>query len=805
MRFKPTPNLINKEEYAVTPIWTEKSIIKLIKYGIYIGHSYKNTNYYNSWMVLGVRQGIHLLNLLKFQYMFRSALFVIDKIVRAAGPIWFVNLDKIVEKYTRKYATLCGEYGITENWNYGFLTNYRMTKRRKTFKHPIVWRKKDKLLESNFKNWALTRKSWPRLLFVSNVKESYRACVEADRLQLPTIGIVDSDAPTLFVDIAIPGNDEGVYPTIYYNSMVSMFILYKKFNFIYQWYLGARSKIKIKKQDLFSSPLSITFKSIELYPMRQLWQDAKRDEVVKRKRTKEFGMESSTKFFNFYSLITKPKKVDRRKRWIRSWLPRQTLLPSLFKKFFYFSNRFFKWKRVWHPKLKVKKIKAIRYLNQLKWLYATRGIAFRGYTKMIYRVRKDVGNFRKMFRKFRIPIRGLWDSKKKFKKFYYSRLFKPFKNIDPILRTFIRATSTKKITRKKLRKFIWRVMRSLVRSRKAWKRLIKLLKKDPVWGAAAWKVFKPMWKMHKYLHIKAANLNILNRWSKKLYLLNKWIEKKHKSRILWGSRHDFRRRKTNAYDRITPRHLRYVKSRKYKHYSKKIKTNYKNPNRQKHLKAYNIHHTPTKPNYKKVNYQNKISLSSTTNSLAYTRKYDYKFTKSNFKSKKFNFKYKKGNFQTKKFKPHYKKFNPRYKKYKRFHWNRRIRGYFNLHYVFRNLKKDRIKAWIMSKWPTLNEKAKKIFLTPWNPYKLLKKSSVTHIMFTRWLTLWSKSKTIVPTKPVMLPKEFPIWDGRYWALRKLSTMYYVKYYKESRRKRKKKSKRWKRYWKHTKKNYRKTY
>ena len=541
MRFKGTPDFKYKDEYIITPIWTEKSVTKLINYGIYVGHSYKNTNYYNSWMVLGVRQGIHLLNLLKFQYMFRSALFAIDQIIRKGGPIWFVNLDKIVEKYTKKYATICGEYGITENWNHGFLTNFRMTSRRRTFKNKIVWRRKDKLLESNFENWALTRRSWPRMLFVSNVKDSYIACREADNLQIPTIGIVDSDAPTMYVDIAIPGNDEGVHPIIYYNSMIAQFVLYKKFNFIYQWYLGARSKIKEKKEDLFKSPLSIAFKAVELYPMRQLWQEARRDEDIRKKKSKNYKILPSTKFFRFYG------KIINQRRWNYK---KSKYLPSLFTKYFFFSKRFFKWKRSWKRGKFLRTAKAVRFINQLKKWYRIRGLVFRRIAALLVELKKEIKIFKNTRYGVELPITRR-DRRRRRKFFKRTKPLRPIKmlKVRRWMKRFSKRIGRRKLTRQRYGKYDlkWsKILRSM---------LVKVKGRRRAIIQCTWRRLKAM-KGISRSHPKVRYLIVLVRRLNRLNGRMKWM---HKKAYTEGTRLDFLRPKSNAYDIPRPKALRKIR------------------------------------------------------------------------------------------------------------------------------------------------------------------------------------------------------------------------------------------------------
>jgi ribosomal protein S2 len=62
---------------------------------------------------------------------------------------------------------------------------------------------------------------------------SYGPCHEAHKLKIPCLGIVDTDSPLKLVSIAIPGNDESILAVSFYNTLISTFILYKKFKYIH--------------------------------------------------------------------------------------------------------------------------------------------------------------------------------------------------------------------------------------------------------------------------------------------------------------------------------------------------------------------------------------------------------------------------------------------------------------------------------------------------------------------------------------------------------------------------------------------
>lgn len=230
---------INYGDYL--PFWAKVSYNQLSLYGVHIGHGVNNLTPYSSWMVLGSRQGLCLINMFKFMYMFRGGLFILQALIRRRSPIWFINLEQSSQSIIKSAALECGEYWVNNNWINGLLTNFRRITQsaRKTMKTVgVMWTTRQHLLTKNFRHWSLTRYTWPRAVFVSNVLSSYNVCQEAMNLRVPTIGIVDTNSPQKYVNIAVPGNDESFNSVGFYNNLISMFILYNKFSMVNLWYIN---------------------------------------------------------------------------------------------------------------------------------------------------------------------------------------------------------------------------------------------------------------------------------------------------------------------------------------------------------------------------------------------------------------------------------------------------------------------------------------------------------------------------------------------------------------------------------------
>lgn len=223
---------------------------QLVQHGIHIGHSYKNTLNINAWMVYGMRINLIILSLLLFKYHFRAASEIISFTSQFYRPVWFVNLDPFYDKIVKFAAMKCGEFFVSSDWIRGMVSNYRFVTtafRKLKFYSELVFTRKDSLKEINFKNWAFTRFSWPRTLFVSSVHNSYLAVKESLSLSIPSLGIVDSNAFPQSVAVGIPGNDESIESLMYYNDVACNFVLRKKFKSVMLWFLNVRRTLRLKR------------------------------------------------------------------------------------------------------------------------------------------------------------------------------------------------------------------------------------------------------------------------------------------------------------------------------------------------------------------------------------------------------------------------------------------------------------------------------------------------------------------------------------------------------------------------------
>lgn len=221
---------------------------QLMLYGVHVGHSFFNSIFYTTWLVYSYTQNILILNLFKTIIGMKSGLTSITAAVGSYQPIWFINLDQAAGIPVRFLAMTCGEFSATSFWVNGFISNYasvyntyRKLRKISWFAYPT----RNKNTKDSYKLWYLTRCTWPRTTFISNISASYQPAKESLYVGIPCIGIVDSNTYTHVVSIPIPGNDDSLDCLVFYNDFIAKFILLKKYYLVIIWYLDIRNSKRI--------------------------------------------------------------------------------------------------------------------------------------------------------------------------------------------------------------------------------------------------------------------------------------------------------------------------------------------------------------------------------------------------------------------------------------------------------------------------------------------------------------------------------------------------------------------------------
>ena len=215
----------------------EFTMRQLLEAGVHYGHQTARWNPKMGEYIYGDRNGIHILDLTQTVPLLDSALKLVRDTVAKGGRILFVGTKRQAQKSIAEAAEKCAQYYMNHRWLGGTLTNWKtisqsiqrlkqidemmahgaegMTKKERL----IIEREQGKLQASL--GGIREMGSTPDLLFVIDVGKESLAILEAQKLGIPVIGIVDTNCSPKGVDHVIPGNDDAARAIALYCDLVS--------------------------------------------------------------------------------------------------------------------------------------------------------------------------------------------------------------------------------------------------------------------------------------------------------------------------------------------------------------------------------------------------------------------------------------------------------------------------------------------------------------------------------------------------------------------------------------------------------
>jgi small subunit ribosomal protein S2 len=215
----------------------EFSMRQLLEAGVHYGHQTARWNPKMGEYIYGDRNGIHIIDLTQTVPMLDAALNVIRETVAKNGRILFVGTKRQAQKAVAEAAEKCAQYYMNHRWLGGTLTNWKTVSlsinRLKQIDEIMAHgadglTKKERLgLERELAKLQASlggirdMGGLPDLLFVIDVGKEDLAILEAQKLGIPVVGIVDTNCSPKGVDYVIPGNDDAARAIALYCDLVS--------------------------------------------------------------------------------------------------------------------------------------------------------------------------------------------------------------------------------------------------------------------------------------------------------------------------------------------------------------------------------------------------------------------------------------------------------------------------------------------------------------------------------------------------------------------------------------------------------
>ena len=198
---------------------------QMLEAGVHFGHQ---TRFWNPKMgpyIFGHRNNIHIINLEKTLPLYQEAMKFVRQKAKLQENILFVGTKRQARDAIRQEAERAGAPYVDHRWLGGMLTNFKTVRQSIKRLHDLSAQFADGRMEKLPKKEALqyqreleklekslggikNMEQVPQALFIIDVGYQKNAVVEARKMGIPIIGIVDTNNSPDGVDYVIPGNDD---------------------------------------------------------------------------------------------------------------------------------------------------------------------------------------------------------------------------------------------------------------------------------------------------------------------------------------------------------------------------------------------------------------------------------------------------------------------------------------------------------------------------------------------------------------------------------------------------------------------
>lgn len=215
----------------------EFTLRQLLEAGVHFGHQTHRWNPRMAPYIYGDRNGIHVIDLTQTVPLLDQALLAVRNTVAKGGRILFVGTKRQAQKAVADAAERSAQYHMNHRWLGGTLTNWKTVSqsiaRLKSIDEKLasgaggltkkerlgLEREQDKLQKSL--GGIRDMGGVPDLLFVIDTNKEDLAVLEAKKLGIPVIAVLDSNSSPDGIDFPIPGNDDAARAIALYCDLIA--------------------------------------------------------------------------------------------------------------------------------------------------------------------------------------------------------------------------------------------------------------------------------------------------------------------------------------------------------------------------------------------------------------------------------------------------------------------------------------------------------------------------------------------------------------------------------------------------------
>ena len=203
------------------------SMKQLLEAGVHFGHQTRRWNPKMAEYIFTERNGIYIIDLQKTVKKIDEAYYFIRDIVSGGDDVLFVGTKKQAQDSIKEEAERCGQYFVNARWLGGMLTNFKTIRKRIDRLNQLremedsgvfnVLPKKEVIklrgeMEklNKYLGGISNMRRLPGVMFVVDPRKERIAILEARKLSIPIVAIVDTNCDPDEVDYVIPGNDDAI-------------------------------------------------------------------------------------------------------------------------------------------------------------------------------------------------------------------------------------------------------------------------------------------------------------------------------------------------------------------------------------------------------------------------------------------------------------------------------------------------------------------------------------------------------------------------------------------------------------------
>jgi small subunit ribosomal protein S2 len=211
---------------------------EMLEAGVHFGHQTRFWNPKMAPFIFGERNKIHIINLEQTMPMCRDAVNYLGKVASKKGKVMFVGTKRAASESIKEEALRCGMPFVNHRWLGGMLTNFRTVrasiKRLKELEEMAASNNYEKISKKEILNLSREQEKLektlggikemgglPDVLFVVDVGYEKIAVLEATKLGIPVVGIVDTNNSPDNIEYIVPGNDDSMRAIKLYTRLVA--------------------------------------------------------------------------------------------------------------------------------------------------------------------------------------------------------------------------------------------------------------------------------------------------------------------------------------------------------------------------------------------------------------------------------------------------------------------------------------------------------------------------------------------------------------------------------------------------------